>query len=411
MQVNESIAAIGTHPFQRIARLLDGIEPPAGKVLDLTIGEPQFSPPSTLMGAMAERAELLNKYPPNNGPEWFRKAATTWLERAAQLPSGALDPNRSLIPVAGAREALYQLAFVVPKGGTKRFAAMPTPHYAPYRGAAMMAGLEPLYLPSTEATGFLPSLDLVEQFGAQIVIFYLCTPSNPEGAVASPEYLRRAIELARRFDFLLVSDECYSEIYLEAKPSSALTICHQESEANPVADSFKNVVTVNSLSKRSSAAGLRVGLVAGDAVVVDGLTRLRAYCGGTTSLINLAGACALLDDETHVSDTRALYKRNFDTIDRHLSGARGYRKPTAGMFLWLKVENDEAFVKEAWCRHGLKLLPGSYLGPPAFDGTDSNRQYVRVAMVHPTETLSEAAPALRDLLDTFGTQSLWHQQS
>ncbi len=398
---NPAVPALGTHPFPRIAALLDGITPvPAAPPLDLTIGEPRFPPPPWLTEALGDRPELLAKYPPNNGPDWFRDAAARWLERRFALPFGAVAPD-ALFPTAGAREALFQLGLLAgPANGRRQLLAMPTPHYAPYRAAAALGGLQAFNMPAVAEHGYLPDLDLIDdERGPRTAMLILCTPSNPEGAVATPAYLRRAVTLARKYGFVLAVDECYSEIYLDEPPAGVLTACWELYDGQ--GDPFRNVLTVNSLSKRSSSAGLRVGFVAGDHRLVRDFVALRSYVGGTTPLPNLAAAARLLADEVHVKAVRESYRATFAAADQVLAGVPGYSRPPAGMFLWLRVEDDERAAVRAWREAAVRGVPGSHLGPAGWDGSHPGRGHLRLAMVHgPRETaeaLTRLVPVLREI--------------
>ncbi|RRS01228.1 aminotransferase class I/II-fold pyridoxal phosphate-dependent enzyme [Glycomyces terrestris] len=392
--VNPEIARLGAHPFPRVAALLDGVEPPPGPAVDLTIGEPRVAPPAWLASRLAEHGGTLGTYPRNEGTAAFRAAASGWLDRRFQLDP-ALPPE-AVVPSSGAREVLFQLGLLA-RG--KGLAVMPTPHYAPYRAAARLTGLDPVYLACDEAGGFLPDLDEVDRLGPRIALLTLCSPTNPEGAVASRGYLDRAVRLARRHGFVLAVDECYSEIYRGEPPYGVLRVCAEQAGGG---DPFANVLAVNSLSKRSSAPGLRIGFAAGDRRLVQGLIDLRAYTAGTVGCPNLGAAADLLADESHVERIRGFYRELFDAADAILGGLPGYRSPEAGMFLWLRVDDGEAVAVECWERAGLRVVPGAYIGPKAHDGTWSAAGYVRVAMVHDLDTTRAALERLAPILLKHG---------
>jgi aspartate/methionine/tyrosine aminotransferase len=389
--VSPAIAQLGAHPFPRVGALLEGIEPPPGDTIDLTIGEPRVAPPDWLASRLAEHGSALGSYPRNEGTAAFREAAAGWLDRRFRL-----DPPiapEAVMPSSGAREVLFQLGLLAAGPG---LALMPTPHYAPYRAAARLTGLEAVFLPSAEEHGFLPDLDEVDRLGPETALFTVCTPTNPEGAVADREYLARAVSLARRHGFILAVDECYSEIYRERAPYGVLRVCAERAE--PGEDPYAHVLAVNSLSKRSSAPGLRVGFAAGDRRLVKSLIDLRAYAAGTVGCPNLAAAADLLGDESHVDRIRTFYRELFDAADAILGDLPGYRSPEAGMFLWLRVDDDEAVALECWESAGLRVVPGSYLGPEAHDGTRPAAGYVRVAMVHDLATTRLALERLAPIL-------------
>jgi chorismatase len=405
INTNPALPELGIHPFPRIAALLDGVAPASGHTpLDLTIGEPRFAPPSWLGRALGSRQDLLGTYPPNQGPEWFRRAAADWLETRFGLPQGTVAMD-AVFPTSGAREALFQLGLLADTtDSSRRLLAMPTPHYAPYRAAAALCGLQAFNLPAVAEHGYLPDLDLIdEDRGPRTAMLILCTPSNPEGAVAPAGYLRRAIVLARTYGFILAVDECYSEIYLGDAPTGALQVCWQMHDGQ--GDPFRNVLVVNSLSKRSSAAGLRTGIVAGDRALVAAFIALRSYIGGTTPLPNLAAAAELLSDETHVKAVRESYREAFAAADRVLTGVPGYRKPEAGMFLWLRVRDDEEAAVRAWQHAAVRSVPGSYLGPAGWDGVHPGKEHLRLAMVHGAPDTAAALTRLVPVLHEVGVAS------
>lgn len=395
--VNPEIAQLGTHPFPRVAGLLAGIEPPPGETLDLTIGEPRTPPPAWLPSRLALHGSSLGSYPRNEGTGEFRTAASEWLNRRFLLDP-PLGPE-AVVPGSGARELLFQLGLLASRE-RGRLAIMPTPHYAPYRAAARLTGLEAVYLPATAGTGHLPDLDEVERRGEEVALLTVCAPSNPEGATADRAYLARAVRLARRHDFILAVDECYSEIYRAEAPYGVLRACADLHDG--AGDPYSHVLAVNSLSKRSSAPGLRIGFAAGDRGLVRGLVGLRAYAAGTVGCPNMAAAADLLRDERHVETIRDHYRTLFDTADDLLGGLPGYRSPAAGMFLWLRVDDDEEAAADCWGRAGLRVVPGRYLGPAAYDGTQPGQGYLRVAMVHDQATTGRALERLAPILAKRG---------
>ncbi|MGW3183779.1 aminotransferase class I/II-fold pyridoxal phosphate-dependent enzyme [Kitasatospora sp. NPDC001119] len=402
MSTNPAVSELGMHPFPRIAALLEGIDPALGVTpVDLTIGEPRFAPPAWLGAALGARQDLLGKYPPNQGPDWFRRAAAGWLENRFGLPQGTVGMD-AVFPTSGAREALFQLGLLADAtDSSRRLLAMPTPHYAPYRAAAALCGLQAFNMPAVAAHGHLPDLGLIdEDRGPRTAMLILCTPSNPEGAIAPVSYLRRAITLARTYGFILAVDECYSEIYLGDEPTGALQVCQEMHDGE--GDPFRNVLVVNSLSKRSSAAGLRTGIVAGDRALIAAFIALRSYIGGTTPLPNLAAAAELLADETHVNAVRESYRDTFAAADRILARLPGYRKPEAGMFLWLRVRNDEEAAVRAWRDAAVRGVPGSYLGPAGWDGSHPGKGYLRLAMVHGAQETAVALTRLAPVLHEIG---------
>lgn len=383
---NDRPDRLAEFPFRRLAALLAREPAPAGPALDLSIGEPKHAPPHFLAETVAANAHLWNRYPPPSGTPEFRAAAAAWLTRRFGLPPDALEPERMVLPLAGTKEGLYALpALVVPadRPGPRPAVLMPDPVYAVYYGAAVMAGAEPVLLPATPETGLLPDLEaLPRDLLARTALFYLCTPANPQGAVADRAYLQRAVRLAREHDFLLVVDECYSEIWDKAPPPGALEAAWAEG------GDFRNVVVLHSLSKRSSAPGLRSGFIAGDPDLLARFLRLRAYGAPVQPLPLMAAATVLWQDETHVEANRALYRRKLDLAENLLGGRFGFYRPAGGFFLWLDVGDGEAACRRLWREAGVKALPGGYLA--AGPGAGASARFARVALVDEIGLVGEA---------------------
>jgi N-succinyldiaminopimelate aminotransferase len=389
--LNPRLEALSDYAFRRLARLLEGIEPAADRApIDLSIGQPMHRVPKLLSETLHAHDHLWGRYPPVDGTSEFRVAAADWLTRRYHLPQGALDPERHVLPCVGTKEALFMIAqAVVPerKAGRAPAVLLPNPFYNVYLGAAAIAGAEPVLLSVAAASGHLPALDeLTPELLERTAAFYLCSPANPQGAAADRGYLQRAVELARRYDFALIVDECYAEIYTRAPPVGAL-------EAAFALDGRPdNVLVFHSLSKRSSAAGLRSGFVAGDPALLAAFARLRSYGAAVQPLPILAAATALWRDEQHVIANRELYQRKFDLADRCLAGLFDYVRPDGGFFLWLEVGDGEAATRRLWTEAGIKVLPGAYLGRADATGRNPGGAAIRVALVHDPET-TEAALA------------------
>lgn len=403
MRENTDLDLLGDYPFQRLATLLEGISPAEGlEPIMMQIGEPQLEQPAFVAEEVSRNAHLWNRYPPVQGTDDFRQAATEWLTRRYSLPPGMVDPERHLIAGCGTRELLYQTAVVALPGheaktGSKRPAVlMPNPMYHVYYGAAVLAGAEPVPVPATADTGFLPdygSLDpaLLER----TALAYLCTPGNPQGAVASLEQLRELIRLAREYGFLLALDECYSEIWRDAPPPGGLQACAE------MDGDMTNLLVFHSLSKRSNAAGLRAGFVAGDEQAIGRLLRMRSYGGAQIPGPIQAAAAALWRDETHVERNRTHYDQLFAVARRILGNRAGYHDSPGGFFLWLDVGDGEAATVKAWRQGAIKVMPGRYMSrrDPA-TGSNPGDRYIRIALVHDIETAEAGLNRLAEALET-----------
>jgi len=391
---NSRLDLLTDYPFQRLAELLHGVEPGKPPII-MSIGEPQHQPPAFVPEILAREAAGWGKYPPVAGTPSFRAAAGEWASRRFGLPAGRLDPERHVLPLSGTREGLYQIAQLAMDRAAegKNLVLLPNPFYQVYAGAALMAGAEPVFVPATPETGFLPDFAaLPEGFLDRVALAYFCSPANPQGAVASAARLKQLVELARKHDFILAADECYSEIYNAAEPSGCLTACEH------LGGDFRNVLVFHSLSKRSSAPGLRSGFVAGDEALIKDFSKLRTYSCAAMPLPVLAAAEALWKDEAHVAENRGKYRAKFDLADRLLADIPGYHRPAGGFFLWLDVGNGERFTRQLWRDSGVKLLPGAYLARPDRMGRNPGEAYVRIALVPDLATTEFALGAIRDLL-------------
>lgn len=386
---NPRLDGLGDYFFRRLAALLEPVSPSSAfEPIDLSIGQPMHPTPSLLKETLALHGDLWGRYPPVIGTPDFRAAVRDWLTKRYHLPDNMLSADRHVLPVAGTKEALFMIAQAVTpesKNGAKPAVLMPNPFYNVYLGGAVVAGAEPVLLSVTAETNHLPDLDALDQsLLDRTVAFYLCSPSNPQGSAASLAYLKQALELARRHDFLLIMDECYSEIYHDQPPVGGLEA------AVAMGAGLDNLVVCNSLSKRSSAAGLRSGFVAGDPAILMTFTRLRSYGAAVQPLPLMAAATALWRDEEHVRVSRERYQQKFDLADSSLSGFMGYSRPDGGFFLWLNVGDSEAITRKLWSEAALKVVPGAYIGYADQDGWNPGAHAIRVALVHDLTTTERA---------------------
>ncbi len=384
--LNERLEALGDNPFYRLHDLLAGTQPFANETpLLMSAGEPQHPPPTLLAETVAQNAHLWGKYPGNEGSPEFRRAVAGWLARRYGLPAGMIDPDRQVLPLSGTKEGLFLVSMVaVPqeKNGRRPTVLLPNPYYHVYSAAAAMSGAEPVFLPATKETGFLPDLDAIPADTLdRCALFYLCSPANPQGALADLEYLKKLVTLARKHDFVLIADECYAEIYDRAPPPGALEA------AAALGGDTDHVLVMHSLSKRSSAPGIRCGFVAGCPALIRSFTRLRSYGGSSVPMPLLAAATALWDEESHVAENRTLYRQKFDIAERVLGGRFDFYRPPGGFFLWLDVGDGEVAAKRLWSEAAIKVVPGGYIAKPDPDGTNIGQRYIRVALIHDADTV------------------------
>jgi N-succinyldiaminopimelate aminotransferase len=382
-------------PFVRLTELIAGIDP--GKpAINLSIGEPQHLIPPFVGPVLDEHLADFGRYPPNKGTEPFRRAVAEWLGRRYALPR-AVDSENEVLVLNGTREGLFLAAiaarrWVSPRAGTPAV-LIPNPFYAAYAAGALAADCEPVYLPATRASGFLPDLAaLDETLLKRTVACYLASPSNPQGAVADRDYLEKLGRLARRYGFLIFADECYCEIYNEHKPPGMLEAAGPD---------FANAVVFHSLSKRSNLPGLRVGFAAGDARFLGPFLELRNVAAPQVPVPAQDVAVAAYGDETHVAENRKLYAAKFDLADAIIGNRYGYERPAGGFFLWLDVSaygGSEVVTRRLWAEAGVRVVPGRYLAREQADGSNPGADYIRVAMVQDKAATAEALHRLVALL-------------
>jgi len=374
-------------PFVRLRELLDGI-PPGQTAISLAVGEPQHPIPPFVGSILAAHIAEFGRYPMNKGIDEFADAVAKWLNRRYTLDR-PIDPATEVLVLNGTREGLFLAAlaaknWVSPRAG-RPAVLIPNPFYAAYAAGAIAADCEPIYLPTTQETGFLPDLDaLSDELLARTVAFYIASPANPQGAVADRTYLARLIALARRFGFMIFADECYCEIYSDHAPPGMLEAAGAD---------FANIVVFHSLSKRSSLPGLRVGFAAGDRKFLASYLELRNVAAPQVPTPMQHVAVAAYGDETHVVENRRLYREKFDLADQIIGDRYGYRRPAGGFFLWLDVTaagGSEAAALKLWREAGLRVVPGQYLAREQANGSNPGENYIRVAMVQNNEITAEA---------------------
>jgi succinyldiaminopimelate transaminase len=368
------------YPFPRLRALLDAHQPGAPPI-NLTVGEPQHPFPDFVTQILMAESAGFGRYPPMEGTPALREAIAAWLARRYGLPAGCIDPARHVLALNGTREGLFNAALaLVParKAGQQPAVLMPNPFYQCYAGAAVAAGAEPIYLPATRATGFLPDFSavpaaLLERTAAA----YLCSPANPQGTCVSLAAWTDLIALARRHDFVILADECYAEIYLGAPPPGVL-------QAAAATGSLAQVLAFHSLSKRSNLPGLRSGFVAGDAALIARFAHLRNYGGAPLPGPVQAASAAVWAEESHVEENRARYRTKFTLAEQILGNRFGFYKPDGGFYLWLDVEDGERTALTLWREAGLRVLPGRYLGHDAEEGNPASNPghpFIRMALV------------------------------
>jgi len=382
-------------PFLRTAELLAPYQP--GKpLIALSLGEPQHPVPAFVGPVLAKHIADFGRYPIAKGIEPFRRAAANWLATRFDLPR-AIDPETELLVLNGSREGLFFAALTAARYVSERKGRpailIPNPFYPAYAAGACAAGCEAIFLPTTLANGFLPDLDALDDATlARTVAIYIASPANPQGAVTSRQYLGRLRQLADRFGFMILSDECYSEIYTKEAPGSMLECAGPD---------FINAVAFQSLSKRSNLPGMRVGFAAGDRKFLSLFHELRNVAAPQVPVPLQQVAVAAYADETHVEENRRLYRIKFDLADQILGSRYGYIRPAGGFCVWLDVSElggDEAVAIKLYRDAGVRVIPGSYLARSQDDGSNPGAGYIRLALVADSETTAEALHRLVETL-------------
>ena len=392
--MNPNLSLLQPYPFERLARLLDGTTPPAHlQPISLSIGEPRHPTPGFITEELITHLHGLSRYPVTRGTAELRNAIANWLQQRFSLAADSLDPDSQVLPVNGTREALFAFAQCVIDPATKPLLLMPNPFYQIYEGAALLSGAEPWFMNTTQENGYRPDFSAIpESVWQRCQLVYICTPGNPTGAVMSIQELQQLIALADQYDFVIASDECYSEIYPEsATPPAGLLQAAAESGRND----FSRCMVFHSLSKRSNAPGLRSGFVAGDATLIRHFLRYRTYHGCAMPPATQAASISAWQDEAHVAENRTLYTQKFAAVLDILTPVLDVQLPDAGFYLWPRTPVDDAeFARGLLQQQNVVTLPGSYLSRLAA-GINPGKDHLRLALVAPLEDCIEAAERIK----------------
>ncbi len=391
MEFPERFSNLPPYAFPRLRDLLDS-HPAGGPVLHMSIGEPKHPMPEFLAAALTEATAAFASYPDNNGTPELLGAVADWLKRRYKI---TLNPATQIMALNGSREGLFNSCLALcpeQKHGRRPKALIPNPFYQVYAVAAVTSGAEPVFVPARADTGFLPDYAaLPAAVLNDVTVAYICSPSNPQGAIASRDYWADLITLAEKYDFRIFADECYSEVYRNDPPAGALQVA-VDLGADP-----DRVVIFHSLSKRSNLPGLRSGFVASGPRNIAAIKTLRAYSGAPLPGPIQHVSARVWADEDHVERSRALYVEKFVIADSIFAGLDGYVPPQAGFFLWLPVKDGEQAALKLWQETGVRVLPGKYLSRPTPDG-DPGAGYIRVALVAEKNEMTDGLHKIRDCL-------------
>jgi len=401
--MNPNLSRLQPYPFERMAKLHAGVTPPERLgAIRLSIGEPKHPTPGFIGEALIEHLHGLSLYPATRGSLQLRESIANWLGTRFALPAGSLDPDRQILPVNGTREALFAIAQCLIDPANQPLILMPNPFYQIYEGAALLAGAEPGFINCTSASDYLPDFDAVSDSDwDRCQLLYVCSPGNPTGRVLDSEALQALIERAERHDFVIVSDECYSEIYLdEAAPPPGLL---QAAAAMGNAD-YKRCLVFHSLSKRSNAPGLRSGFVAGDAELIEPFFLYRTYHGSAMPPATQDASIRAWQDEAHVVENRRLYREKFAAVTDILSPVLDLHTPPASFYLWPRTPiDDQVFARQLLAEQNVIVLPGSYLSRDTENG-NPGKDHIRMALVAPLDECIDAAQRIRTFTEQLDVQ-------
>ena len=398
--MNSDLQKLQPYPFEKLAKLFNGAQH-QGELphIPLSIGEPKHTSPAFVKQCIIDNIDKLAVYPTTKGLPEFRQAIANWVSQRFQLGAEGLCPDTQVLPVNGTREALFAFTQVIAdRAQPEGLVVSPNPFYQIYEGAAYLAGVEPHFLPCLPEHGFIPDYDAVpDAIWQRCQLLFLCSPGNPTGAVTDEATLQKLIRLADEHDFVIASDECYSEIYFdEAKPPVGLL----QACKNMGRNDYKRCVVFHSLSKRSNLPGLRSGFVAGEAELLAVFLKYRTYHGCAMPVQHQLASIAAWSDEEHVQDNRRIYQQKFDSVLAILNDVLEVEKPDAGFYLWPKTHvPDTDFARGLFEQQHITVLPGRYLSRTV-DNINPGENRVRMALVAPIDQCVEAAERIKQFIQS-----------
>ncbi|MCW8853772.1 MAG: succinyldiaminopimelate transaminase [Gammaproteobacteria bacterium] len=396
--MNPDLNRLQPYPFEKLADLKKGITPVTDKAhIALSIGEPKHQPPAFVLDKLASSLDTIGQYPLTKGTLQLRNSIANWLISRFKLGTDAVNPETQILPVNGTREALFAFAQAVIDRNKNPHILMPNPFYQIYEGAAYLAGARPVFYNTTKDTGYLPDFDAISEADwQQCQLLYICTPGNPTGAVIPKEQLKNLIEKAEKYDFIIASDECYSEIYFDENyPPPGLLEAAKEMGN----DDFKRCIVFHSLSKRSNLPGLRSGFVAGDADIIQSFFQYRTYHGCAMPPATQAASISAWSDEQHVIDNRLLYKTKFNSVVEILSPVLDVTLPDAGFYLWPQTPIlDTDFAQNLFAEQNVTVLPGQFLSRDSHN-INPGENHIRMALVATVDETVEAARRIHQFVE------------
>ncbi len=397
--MNPDLQKLQPYPFEKLKALKENCVPEVEGHIALSIGEPKHDAPDFVLDSINRNLNEINRYPLTKGSSELRNAIASWLTRRFKLTDNALDIEQHILPVNGTREALFSFAQCFIERKDDALILMPNPFYQIYEGAAFLSGATPRFYNTVKENNYLPDFEAIDEADWQrCQIIYICTPGNPTGSVISKQQLIELISLSQKYDFIIASDECYSEIYFdENNPPSGLLEA-AEACGN---DDFKNCIVFHSLSKRSNLPGMRSGFVAGDAELIKAYLLYRTYHGCAMPPVHQVASVEAWSDEEHVKQNRQLYVEKFAAVVDILKPVIKVTPPDAGFYLWLNTPvDDETFARDLYQQQNVTVLPGSYLSRED-DGINPGKNHVRLALVAPLDECLSAAQRIKTYIQTL----------
>jgi len=398
--MNQDLAHLQPYPFEKLAKLKQGIHPPNDiEHIALSVGEPKHPTPQIITDALLKHLHTLGQYPTTKGLDALRQSIASWLAQRFNIDTSAINPDTQILPVSGTREALFSFAQCVVQRNDNAIVMMPNPFYQIYEGATILAGAKPYFINCDKENNYLPDYNSISaDTWKNCQLLYVCNPGNPSGATHTEEQLKQLIELAHRYDFIIAADECYSEIYNtgQRKPLGLLEVSEQMGNKN-----FARCVVFHSLSKRSNAPGLRSGFVAGDATVLKSYFSYRTYHGCTLPTPSQHASIAAWNDEEHVKHNRLLYSQKFSDVLTVLGDSLDVKAPDAGFYLWAKTPiSDIDFSQQLFAQQNITVLPGQYLARDTLNG-NPGINHIRMALVAPVDECLDAAHRIKQFIQTL----------
>jgi len=398
--MNPDLKKLQPYPFEKLNALKAGVQPAVEGHIALSIGEPKHAAPRFVLDSIKQNLDQTNRYPLTKGSVELREAISGWLTRRFKLSATALDAEQHILPVTGTREALFSFAqCFIDRTQDDAAILMPNPFYQIYEGAAFLSGAEPVFYNTVKQNDYLPDFEAIDEATwERCQIIYICTPGNPTGSVITRQQLTRLIELSKQYDFIIASDECYSEIYFdESQPPCGLL---EAAEACGNTD-FSNCIVFHSLSKRSNLPGMRSGFVAGDATLIKSYLLYRTYHGCAMPPVHQIASIEAWNDEEHVIQSRERYVKKFEAVLDILKPVIDISLPDAGFYVWLNTPvDDETFARDLFAQQNVTVLPGSYLSRER-DGINPGHNHVRMALVAPLDECITAAERIKQYIQTL----------